>query len=964
MKKLYLIIVLGMLRLVAMSQDYWQQELQYTIDVTLNDQQHSLDGFLKLKYVNHSPDSLPFIWFHLWPNAFKNDQTAFTQQTLENGRTDFYFSSREDKGYINRLDFRVDNEILKTEDHPRYIDIIKVYLPAPLAPGASTMITTPFHVQLPKNFSRGGHVGNAYQITQWYPKPAVYDRFGWHPMPYLDQGEFYSEFGSYDVRITVPENYVVAATGEMVSSESAVVSRESSVVNRKAMANTKGTGVKKPVTHHRKPSRYAKKPSKTTKPVAQKKPKAPILKPGIQSSQLNIKTLRYVQDKVHDFAWFADTAFEVKEDTIQLDGRIIKAYSYYYSHNSQAWKNSMQYIKDAVRFRSRLIGPYPYNVVSVVEAKMGFAGGMEYPTITSISPGMDSKALDMTIEHEIGHNWFQGILASNERDHAWMDEGINTYYDNRYKALKYPAAEKNIFYNKIGAAPEQNAIDGLAKMKKDQPIATPAAEFSWTNYALVTYFKTGALLKQMEAAVGTQQFDSCMQAYYEQWKFKHPYPQDLQQALQSHTAKDLHPFFEAIKQKGPVTHYTGHKKLKLSFLFNFKDYERVNYIYWLPVVGYNNYDKFMVGLGLHNYTFPSHNFQFFLSPMYSFNSKQWNGLGRLGYTWRTDGAIEKINLAVSGGRFSTKEAADSNANKVFAGFYKIAPSLRFTFKNHSARSSLEKWLELKTYIIGERELSYKPNSNGDFYPIEGSYEQRYLNQLSFSVTDYRKLYPYDVLLQVQQGENFYRATAEGHYFFNYGRKGGLNMRVFAAKFGYLGGKTLLKQISTERYQPKLTAVRGTDDYTYSNYFIGRDEVDGLAGQQIMMRDGGLKLRTDLFQGLQGRSDNWLAAMNLNTTLPHGLLPVELPVRIFLDIGTYADAWKKEAETSRFLYVGGLQVSLFRDLLNIYVPVIYSKEFRDYLKTVPEENKFGKKISFSIDVHRFNLRKMTGNTIPF
>jgi hypothetical protein len=190
------------------------------------------------------------------------------------------------------------------------------------------------------------------------------------------------------------------------------------------------------------------------------------------------------------------------------------------------------------------------------------------------------------------------------------------------------------------------------------------------------------------------------------------------------------------------------------------------------------------------------------------------------------------------------------------------------------------------------------------------------------------------------------------------------MRVFAAKFGYIGEKTLSKQFRTQVYQPKLTAVRGNEDYTYSNYFIGRNENDGLLSQQIMMRDGGLKLRTDLFQGLQGRSDNWIASMNLNTTVPKGLIPFNPPIKIFLDAGTYADAWKKGATTNRFLYVAGLQLSLFKDLLNIYAPVLYSKEFRDNLKTVPDENTFFKKISFSIDVHRFNIRKATGNKVPF
>ena len=162
---------------------------------------------------------MKFIWFHLWPNAYKNDKTAFSDQLLENGSTKFYFSDKDQKGYINKLDFKVNNLTAKVEDHPQHIDIVKIILPTPLPSGQKINITTPFHVKLPYNFSRGGHDGQSYQATQWYPKPAVYDKKGWHPMPYLDQGEFYSEFGSFDVSITVPKNYVVAATGDLQNAE-------------------------------------------------------------------------------------------------------------------------------------------------------------------------------------------------------------------------------------------------------------------------------------------------------------------------------------------------------------------------------------------------------------------------------------------------------------------------------------------------------------------------------------------------------------------------------------------------------------------------------------------------------------------------------------------------------------------------------------------------------------------------
>src|SRR5580658_2709200 len=206
-------IVAGRSPADAQSQ-HWQQKVDYTIDVTLTDSTHTLDGHISIQYKNNSPDTLTYIWIHCWPNAYKNDRTAFSEQLIQNGRTDFYFSDKDHRGYINRLEFRADGRLARMEDHPQYIDIVRVILPTPLAPGAQVTLTTPFHVQLPYEFSRSGYYMGSYQVTQWYPKPAVYDSHGWHPIPYLDQGEFYSEFGDFDVRITVPAGFIVAATGE------------------------------------------------------------------------------------------------------------------------------------------------------------------------------------------------------------------------------------------------------------------------------------------------------------------------------------------------------------------------------------------------------------------------------------------------------------------------------------------------------------------------------------------------------------------------------------------------------------------------------------------------------------------------------------------------------------------------------------------------------------------------------
>src|SRR6218665_2433604 len=221
LKKLLLIFFVFIFKnCFSQNSPYWQQKVDITIDATLNDFMNTLAGNIKMVYSNHSPDTLHFIWIHVWPNAYKNDRTAFSDQLLENGSTKFYFSSEENRGYINRLAFKVNDVSAEAEDHPQHQDIVKLLLPTPLAPGDSAHITTPFHVKLPYHFSRSGFVGQSFMITQWYPKPAVYDRKGWHEMPYLDQGEFYSEFGSFDVQVTVPVSYKVAATGKKLNETS------------------------------------------------------------------------------------------------------------------------------------------------------------------------------------------------------------------------------------------------------------------------------------------------------------------------------------------------------------------------------------------------------------------------------------------------------------------------------------------------------------------------------------------------------------------------------------------------------------------------------------------------------------------------------------------------------------------------------------------------------------------------
>ncbi len=928
-------------KFTAFSQ-YWQQQVNYTIDVSLNDQEHTLTGFEKIEYINNSPDTLRFIWFHIWPNAHKNDKTAYTDQALENGSTKFYFSNKEDKGYINRLEFKVNNITATIEDHPNHIDIIKLVLPSPLLPGEKTIITTPFHVKLPFNFSRGGHDGQSYQITQWFPKPAAYDKNGWHPMTYLEQGEFYSEFGQFDVSITLPENYVVAATGELQN------------VQEKEWLKTRGNYSWEPVTGKEK-NAYGQ--TKTTLQL-------------FPQSATKTKTLQYRQNNVHDFAWFADKRYIVNYDSCQLaSGKIVDVFTFYTPKHKKMWSVTVANAKDAIRHYSNLVGEYQYSIVSVVQGPDNLGGGMEYPTITSISPTNDEKALDVVIAHEIGHNWFSGILGSNERKHPWMDEGINSYYDASYKKAKYGEQSKL----------EQLTFETKAMTKTDQPIELPAEKYSYINYALTAYYKTAEWLRYLESQVGTSAFNKAMQDYYNRWKFKHPQPEDFKRSIEESVGKNLDTEFSYLNKKGilPTQQRTG---TTVASIFSIKKLAAFgkkptkNLLVFGPLIGINSYDKIMPGAFITNVKLPPSNFEFFLAPMYSTGAKTITGLGMVKYNLYPNNIFKKVELGISGSTFTMDEFTDSDGNKNYFSFHKIVPGFKFTLQEKNPRSTLTRFIQFKTFLIGEEALRFYRDTvitqPGPDTTISNKYrtinENRTLNQLQFVVENNRVLYPYRGELKIEQGEDFVRTAFTGKYFFNYPKKGGLDVRLFAGKFFYTSSKTFTKQFATDRYHLNMTGANGYEDYTYSDYFVGRNKFEGTASQQIMVRDGAFKVRTDLLADKVGRTDDWLIAANFSTTIPAGinpleLLPIKIPLKLFFDIGTYAEAWKQGTELDRFIFDAGLHIPLFKETVNIYMPLVYSSVFKDYIQsTIPEKGRFWKKISFSIDISNFSLRKIDRN----
>ncbi|MBN4080993.1 M1 family metallopeptidase [Caldithrix abyssi] len=521
----------------AQEKEYFQQYVDYDIEVTLNDTNHTITASEKVLYKNNSPDTLNFIWFHIWPNAYKNDSTAYAKQVGKNSR--FSESDSTQRGFIDSLDFYVNGQKADWEYHPEWIDVVKLHLNSPLKPNDSILIETPFFVKIPEVFSRLGHTGQHYEMTQWYPKPAVYDHKGWHPMPYLNQGEFYSEFGSFDVKITLPKEYRIMATGDLVEGEDEIAWLDSLVAETAAI--------------HEKPEKEFKKWVK-----AKKKRKGKKEEPD--STEVEMKTLHFHQHHVHDFAWFADKKWLVKKGTLALadSTREVILWSFYLPKNAEIWENSVEYLHDSGYWYSRYYGDYPYNHITAVDGDLSAGGGMEYPNITIITTRGSKTFLEMVIMHEVGHNWFYGILGSNERDHTWMDEGINQYTNTRYWQDKYADQNGQILIqdfiqNKLGIGKNLKeswtqylAYVSNAKSPKAQPLSLPADEYKGKlNYGQ-NYVKTGVFTRFLQHYLGEEKMDEVMQDYYETWKFRHPYPEDLSAIFEKHTDKDLSWYFHGV----------------------------------------------------------------------------------------------------------------------------------------------------------------------------------------------------------------------------------------------------------------------------------------------------------------------------------------------------------------------------------------------------------------------------------
>ncbi|SDX86657.1 M1 family aminopeptidase [Paenibacillus sp. CF384] len=474
---------------------------EYHIDVKLQEDTHMLVGEQSVTWTNPGRQQVSEMYFHLYPNAFRSKDTTFMKESGGQLRNDK--ATSDSIGYMNLLSLETTegysllprlHYVQPDDSNPHDLTLAKLRLPQAVAPGKSVTLRIKFEVKLPEVFARMGYSGNFIMAGQWFPKLAVYETAGtrgraaegWNIHQYHGNSEFYSDFGIYSVKINVPDSYKVAATG------------------------------------------FQTKPS--------------VVAAGR-------KTYQYYADDVHDFGWSASPDFVYTEEPFSTDGVPGVRIKLYLDPLHAKFKDRyMHAAKSALAKYAQWYGAYPYTTLSVVVPPKGGngAGGMEYPTLITAfaaeneNPGYD---LERTVVHEIGHQYWYGMVASNEFEEAWLDEGFTSY------------AEDKVMESEYGVEP--NLPVEASYMTNPAPLK----QLSWSyhsnnHYAENVYMRAKLVLFGIEKQVGAQTMRKIMRTYFQKYKFKHPSTADFQRVVESVTKTKWNDYFSHFVYGDAMSDYS------------------------------------------------------------------------------------------------------------------------------------------------------------------------------------------------------------------------------------------------------------------------------------------------------------------------------------------------------------------------------------------------------------------------
>lgn len=464
----------------------WQQRAEYAMEVDMNTENHRYTGNQSLKYYNNSPDTLHKVFYHLYFNAFQPnsamDMRSRTIQDPDRRVGDRISKLGDDEiGYL-----RISNLKMNGKDQPNMEvgTILEVSLTDPIMPNSSVTFDLDFEGQVPVQIRRSGRnsaEGIDYSMSQWYPKLSEYDYQGWHANPYIGR-EFHGVWGDFDVKITIDSSYVIGGTGYLQNPQEI------------------GHG-------------YEDEGMEVTRPDSEK------------------LTWHFKAPNVHDFMWGADPDYTHTKRKM-ADGKTTLHFFYVKnSQNEEAWEELPELTEKAFNYINANFGQYPYEQFSVV---MGGDGGMEYPMSTLVTGNRGLRSLIGVTVHEALHSWYQGVLGSNESLYAWMDEGFTSYASGRTMAH---------LYNPDNQFPNRGSYGGyinLAKSGLEEPMSTHADHFN-TNFAYgaAAYSKGAVFMAQMGYVIGEEDLSTGLLRYFDEWKFRHPNPNDVTRVMEKVSGLEL-----------------------------------------------------------------------------------------------------------------------------------------------------------------------------------------------------------------------------------------------------------------------------------------------------------------------------------------------------------------------------------------------------------------------------------------
>ena len=472
MKKLLLSLALVATSLASAQNNtsYWQQHVDYKMEVDMKVDNFQYTGSQELVYTNNSPDTLHRVFYHLYFNAFQPgsemDVRSLTIKDPDRRVGDRISKlTEEEQGYLRVSSLDQNGKELTYEEVGT---VLEVELDEPILPGEKATFNMEFEGQVPEQIRRSGRnssEGVALSMSQWFPKMAEYDFEGWHAAPYIGR-EFHGVWGDFDVKLTNDKDYTVAASG------------------------------------------YLQNPAAIGHGYSDKEVKA----------EGDTHTWHFVAPKVHDFTWAADPEYIHDKRTAE-DGTVLH---FFYKDNDEIkenWKNLQEKTEELLLFFNQNIGPYPWDQYTVAQ---GGDGGMEYAMLTLITGERNFGSLVGVTAHELAHAWFQHLMATNESKHEWMDEGFTSYISS---------AAMNQVMETYAENPHTGSYRGymqLANSGVEQPQTTQADRYNLNAaYGAAAYSKGAVFLAQLGYIIGKDNLDKTLKRYYDEWKFKHPTPNDF-----------------------------------------------------------------------------------------------------------------------------------------------------------------------------------------------------------------------------------------------------------------------------------------------------------------------------------------------------------------------------------------------------------------------------------------------------